>query len=139
MPPRPKAHLIDTNVILRYLVGDSPAHAAKASSLMERLESGVERAEILESVIAEAAWTLESYYQVPRPEIAEKLAAILMFRGVGAPAKGLLLNALARFSATPADFVDCLLAARAQHRGMTVYSFDVKDFRRLGVNWEPPG
>lgn len=38
MPLRPRAHLIDTNVILRYLIGDVPAHAAGAAALMERLE-----------------------------------------------------------------------------------------------------
>ena len=52
MPPRPKAHLVDTNVILRYLIGDSPVQAGKSTELMERLEAGAERAEILESVVA---------------------------------------------------------------------------------------
>lgn len=138
MPPRPKAHLIDTNVVLRYLIGDVPAQAAKSAALMERLEAGSERAEILESVIAEAVWTLESFYKVPRPEIAERLAAIVTFRGVLAARKGVLVNALARFGSTSADFVDCLLAAQAQHKNRTVYSFDAKDFRRLGVPWEAP-
>ena len=138
MPPRPKAHLVDTNVILRYLIGDSPAQAEKSTQLMERLEAGAERAEILESVIAEAVWTLESFYKVSRPEIAERLAAILTFRGVLAAKKRVLVNALARFGSTSADFVDCLLAAQAQQRNLTVYSFDAKDFRRLGVAWEAP-
>lgn len=138
MPPRPKAHLIDTNVILRYLMGDVSAQAARAAALMERLEAGAERAVVLESVIAEAAWTMESFYHVSRPEIAERLAAILTFRGVGAARKGLLIRALARFGSTSADFVDCLLAAEARHRGLTIYSFDAKDFRRLGVAWEVP-
>ena len=138
MPPRPKAHLIDTNVILRYLIGDIPAQAARAAALMERLESGAERAELVESVIAEAVWTMESFYKVSRSEISERLAAVLMFRGVLAPNKGVLVSALARFGSTAADFVDCLLAARAQQRNLTVYSFDAKDFRRLGVSWEAP-
>ncbi len=61
MPPGPKAHLRDPNVILRYLMGDTPAQAARAAALRERLESGAERAEVLETVIAEAVWTLESF------------------------------------------------------------------------------
>jgi predicted nucleic-acid-binding protein len=138
VPPRPKAHLVDTNVILRYLIGDIPAQAAKSGALMERLEAGAERAEIMESVVAETVWTLESFYKVSRPEIAERLAAILNFRGVLAAKKGVLINALARFGSTSADFVDCLLAAQAQRKTLTVYSFDAKDFRRLGVAWEAP-
>lgn len=138
MPRRAKAHLVDTNVILRYLIGDVPEQASKSTALMERLEAGAERAEILESVVAEAVWTLESFYKVPRPEIAERLAAILTFRGVLATKKGVLVNALARFGSTHVDFVDCLLAAQAQPKGRTVYSFDAKDFRRLGVTWVAP-
>jgi predicted nucleic acid-binding protein len=138
VPPRAKAHLIDTNVILRYLIGDLPAQASQSAALMERLEAGTERAEILESVVAEAVWTLESFYKVSRPEIAERLAAVLNFRGVLAVKKGVLVTALARFGSTSADFVDCLLAAQAQQKDLTVYSFDAKDFRRLGVAWEAP-
>jgi predicted nucleic acid-binding protein len=138
VPPRAKAHLIDTNVILRYLIGDLPVQASKSAALMERLEAGTERAEILESVVAEAVWTLESFYKVSRPEIAERLAAVLNFRGVLALKKGVLVSALARFGSTSADFVDCLLAAQAQQKDLTVYSFDAKDFRRLGVAWEAP-
>jgi len=138
VPPRPKAHLIDTNVLLRYLVGDVTPQAEKARALMERLEAGTERAEVLEGVVTETAWTLESFYRVPRPEIAEKLATVLLFRGVRTPQKGVLISALARFGSTSADFVDCLLAARAQQRDAAIYSFDARDFRRLGIAWEPP-
>jgi len=125
-------------VLLRILVGDIPTQAEKARELMERLAAGAERAEMLESVVAEAAWTLESFYRTPRPEIAEKLATVLSFKGIQAAQKGLLITALAKFGSTSADFVDCLLAAKAQQRNLTVYSFDVKDFRRLGVAWETP-
>jgi predicted nucleic acid-binding protein len=125
-------------VLLRYLIGDVPSHAAGATALMERLEAGTELAEVLETVIAEAAWTLESFYEVPRPQIAEKLAAVLTFPGVRTPRKGLLVRALARFGSTSADFVDCLLAATAERRNLTIYSFDARDFRRLGVAWEAP-
>lgn len=97
MPRQPKAHLIDTNVLLRYLIGDVPPQAGKARALMERLEAGTERAEVLESVVAETTWTLESFYNVPRSEIAEKLATILSFKGVKAAQKSLLVSALAKF------------------------------------------
>jgi len=138
VPPQRKAHLIDTNVLLRYLVGDVPQHAEKARALMERLAAGSERAEVLETVVAEAAWTLESFYKTPRPEIADKLATILSFKGVRASQKGLLVSALAKFGSTSADFVDCVLAVKAQQRNLIVYSFDARDFRRLGVAWEAP-
>jgi predicted nucleic acid-binding protein len=138
VPQRPKAHPIDTNVILRDLMGEIPAQAARAGALMERLEAGTARAEILESVMAEAVWTMESFDGVSRAEIAERLAAILGFPGMRAAKKGVLVNALARFGSSPADFVDCRLAAQAQQRSLTVYSCDAPDFRRLGVAGQAP-
>jgi predicted nucleic acid-binding protein len=139
VPRRPKVHLVDTNVVIRFLIGDAPDQAAKATALMRRLESGGEVAELTEAVVAETVWTLESFYEVPRAEIAEKLGTILGFRGVRAWKKPILLAALARFGSTSVDFVDCLLAAHADRRGLPVYSFDATDFRRLGVAWEAPG
>lgn len=137
MPRRPKAVLLDTNVLLRYLIGDSPGQAHAATAFMERLEKGSERAEILETVVAEAVWTLESFYAAPRTDIAAKLATVMRFRGVGTPRRRVLLNALARYGSSAVDFVDCLLAATAEHDGMVVCSFD-RDFRQLGVEWSPP-
>lgn len=39
---------------------------------------------------------------------------------------------------TSVDFADGLLAATSEGRRMPVYSFDT-GFRRLSVDWEPPG
>lgn len=78
------------------------------------------------------------FLRAPRPEIASRLATVLTFPGVRTTRKAILLAALARFGSTPVDFVDCLLAAVAKRRGMPVYSFDT-DFRRLSVDWGPPG
>ena len=48
-----------------------------------------------------------------------------------------VFEALGRLSATPCDIVDCLRAARARSRDLTVYSFD-RGCERLGGAWEEP-
>jgi hypothetical protein len=56
-----------------YLIGDHPAQASRAAALMERLEAGTEKAEILESVIAETVWTLRALALAavrPRPRLS---------------------------------------------------------------------
>lgn len=143
MPPRKKREFVqpklaDTNIILRYLIGDDAPKAARATALMERVERGGKHIEIPPEVITEAVWTLASFYRVPRVEIAEKLSAILRFDGVISDAKDVMLAALKFFAESNADFVDCLLAARAKHQNTSVVTFDSTDFKRLSVTWEVP-
>ncbi|GJL57049.1 MAG: hypothetical protein NPIRA02_41810 [Nitrospirales bacterium] len=138
MPQPKKPHLIDTNVLLRYLIGDDPHHAEKATSLMERVEAGTEDIEIAPMIVAEMIWTLEKFYEVPRNEIAQKLMAIFGFKGVKGPEKTIILIALRSFASTKIDFVDCYLASRAKEQNSLVYTFDKKDFSRLNTRWESP-
>jgi predicted nucleic acid-binding protein len=65
-PQSTPLHLIDTNVILRFLIGDDPPKAARAAALMERLEHGAEEVLLPEEVLTETVWTLESLYEANR-------------------------------------------------------------------------
>src|SRR5205807_2643040 len=99
---------------------DDPVQSPASAALMGRVESGAEQVDVRDAVLTETVWTLASYFRVPRPEIADKLAAILELRGVRTANKRVLVNALARYASTNADFVDCLLAATAKQRGTDV-------------------
>src|SRR5438874_1755663 len=120
-------------------MADDPTQSAASTSFMNRVEVGTELADIRESVLTEAVWTLASFYKVPRGEIAEKLAAIMEFRGVRTPNKRVLVTALARYGSTRADFLDCLLASPAPQRRAQVITFDSTDFKALGASWRAPG
>ena len=133
-----KPYLIDTNVLLRYLIGDTPQQAAQASALMESAEEGSQELEIPPTIVAEVVWTLEKFYQVPRGLIAEKLLMLFSLKGVKGPEKKIILAALQSYTSLKIDFVDCYLAARAVDQGMRIYSFDKKDFNRLRAPWEIP-
>lgn len=133
-----KPHLVDTNILLRYLIGDDPPKAAKATALMESAEEGSEEIEIPPVIVAEMIWTLEKFYQIPRDTIAEKLLVMFSFKGVKGPEKKIILAALHSYASLKIDFVDCYLAARAVDQKIPVYTFDKKDFNRLSAHWELP-
>ncbi len=133
-----KTHLIDANVVLRYLLNDDPNLSARASALLERVERGKEVVEITEVVLMEVVWTLTTYYQVPRKETSEKLTAFVSLPGVRAPSRRICMRALRDFGDSAADFVDCLLAARSRTRGIPVYTFDETDFKKLACDWKCP-
>jgi predicted nucleic-acid-binding protein len=144
VPRRKKAerlaptHLVDTNVLLRFLIGDDPPKAERAFALMKRVEGGGETVKITDEVITETVWTLDSFYRVPRSEIVASLIGLLGFSGIRVSSRDVLLEALQKYGSTSADFVDCFLAARANHDEISVYSFDETDFKKLGVAWERP-
>ena len=63
--------LIDTNVILRYLLKDDEGLFKKASALLEKVKVGEEEVVIPESVVAECVYVLLKVYRVERKVLAE--------------------------------------------------------------------
>ena len=54
-----KVYLIDTNVILRYLLGDHAEFSPKAEAFMKDVSEGRKKAEILDVVTVECIYVLE--------------------------------------------------------------------------------
>ena len=63
---------LDTNVLIRYLVGDVPEQTEAARELIERLTSDAPGF-ICREVILEVAWVLERSYHFTRIHVAEVL------------------------------------------------------------------
>lgn len=122
---------IDANVILRYLRDDQTDHGQRAARLFDAVAAGTLAVILDDIVAAEVAWTLGSYYRLPRQEIAAILLALLAEDGIRNPDKATLQVALALLAQWNLDFADALLAARAFASGdNALYSFD-RDFDRV--------
>jgi predicted nucleic acid-binding protein len=118
------AALLDTSVVVRYLLGDPPRLAARAARIID----GELQLLLTDVVIAETAYVLASVYAVPRAKVVDALVDLLQRENVapfrldkGAVIQGLLLcRPSARVS-----FADALLWAAARSgRVEAVYSFD---------------
>jgi predicted nucleic-acid-binding protein len=110
--------VVDTNVILRYLLADLPEHFALASAFMADVEKGSQTAYIPESVLTECVFVLLKFYRVPRAEIAEKLLGILDFKGVECENRIAIQEALSRFASTNLSIVDALVWTVCRKQGM---------------------
>lgn len=75
-------------------------------------------------------FVLESFYRHPRTAIAAALGRLISSPGVEIGEVAIHLDALNRYKATKAHFVDCLIAATAVNRKAPVSSFD-QDFRKF--------
>ena len=128
-----KECLIDTNVILRFLLNDVAEQAEKAKKLFEAVEIGVEKVYLTDWVLCECIWILEKFYKVPRKEIKNSVKPIIMFQGVNTQSsKSLLLEALDLWEEKEVDWTDALLTIWCLREERTIISFD-KDFDKLSV------
>ena len=124
-----KRRLVDTNLIVRYLVQDHEKHAKAAGKLFDACDRGDVVIVVLPAVLAECVFVLESFYEHPRGDIASALGRLISSPGVEIDAT-INLDALDRYRKTKVHFVDCLIAATAATENMPVASFD-QDFRKF--------
>lgn len=125
-----KRRLLDTNLIVRYLVQDHDRHAKAAGKLFEACDRGEMTIVLLPVVLAECVFVLESFYGHPRADIASALGRLISSPGVEISEVTVHLDALNRYQGTGAHFVDCMIAATAVASDMPVASFD-HDFRKF--------
>ena len=128
MSPR---RLVDTNLIVRYLVQDHEKHSKAAGRLFDACDRGDAVVAVLPMVLAECVFVLESFYGHPRSDIASALGRLISSPGVEISEVAIHLDALNRFKRTRVHFVDCLLAATAAAENTPVATLD-QDFRKFG-------
>jgi predicted nucleic-acid-binding protein len=125
-----KRRLVDTNLIVRYLVQDNEKHAKAAGRLFEACDRGDLVIVLLPAVLAECVFVLESFYEHPRGAIASALGTLISSPGVEIAEAPIHLDALERYRKIKVHFVDCLIAATASAENTPVATFD-QDFRRF--------
>ncbi len=125
-----KRRLVDTNLIVRYLVQDHEKHAKAAGKLFDACDRGDVVIVMLPAVLAECVFVLESFYEHPRGDITSALGKLISSPGVEIDGAAIHLDALDRYRKTKVHFVDCLIAATAATENMPLALFD-RDFRKF--------
>ena len=115
--------LVDTNVVLRYLLRDNEKQAQISKEL---IEGG---AYLLPEVLMETSHVLRTFYEVDRKNIAAQLLIVLNW--VEMNHKDVMIRAVEIFAETKLDFVDCILAAYHDVENHEVFTFDKKLKNRI--------
>jgi len=112
--------LLDTNVVIRHLTGDPPEMARRATRFLATETELV----LVDVVLAECVYVLESVYEVDRPRIAEMMRAALAMATISADTE-LFLRTLEIYELDRLDFADAYLVAAAELTGVeSIVSFD---------------
>ncbi len=123
---------VDTNVLVRVLVGDDPAQTKRAErAFVEHTKGGGVFVSLV--VLAEVAWVLRAAYEWDRATIHERLARLVRTRGVLFEDLELVEAALAGYRAGKADLADYLIVGKAHSVGAELLTFDKRLAREEGV------
>ena len=124
---------LDTNVIVRYLVGDHPEQAEAARVLLEGLIPG-KPGFICREVVMEVGWVLERAYRFTRAQIAEVLLDLTASDSLVVEHSDDVAAAAYRYRQGGVGFSDLMVLAAAERAGAApLYTFDRRLARMDGA------
>jgi len=118
--------IIDTNIVLRYLLND---HEELSKKAVEIITTG--EALILSQVVAEVVYVLKGVYNLERQEIVEALMSVVKMDNIHFENEDIINLALSEYASTSLDFVDTILIGYRKIEGREVITFDKKLNKRL--------
>lgn len=113
--------LIDTNILLRFLLQDHEILSQQAKQIIDDND-----VICLNAVIYEVIHVLQSVYKIDRALIADKLLILFENDVIESENKSVTLKSLVIFKETSMDFMDCLLIAYRIIDNSIIFSFDKK-------------
>lgn len=117
--------MLDTNIILRYLLNDDERMASEAEWVIKNTS-----VQVTIEIFAEVIYVLKGVYHIGRTEIRQCLFEFLS--EVATPEPEVLKLGIETYAEQNLDFPDCILYAYHKIKGYEVKTFDKKLNRLLG-------
>jgi predicted nucleic-acid-binding protein len=115
---------IDTNVLLRFLLNDHQDLSPKAKLIFLKAQEGKIEIYLDEIVVAEAVWTLSSYYQIKKEKIIETLEKLISQNWIINPRKKLILEALLLYKSKNIHYIDAWIFVVNKNIKTKLFTFD---------------
>jgi predicted nucleic acid-binding protein len=126
---------VDTNVVVRFLTGDDPEQAARATALFRGEEIYLPK-----TVVLEVEWVLRRLYRFPPARVSEALARLVALPNVRVEDIAAVADAI-RWSLDGIDFADALHIASSRNAdGFATFDADLTKRARntVGMRVAPP-
>ena len=112
---------VDTNILVRHLTGDPLELGARATAYL----ASATQLLLADLIVAETVYVLESFYKVPRRQVADAMRSLIAFRSIVTVDPALLLRAIEVYELDRINFAESYLVACAESTGVNqVASFD---------------
>ncbi len=113
--------VLDSGVILRYLLADDEKLHKKAKEIIEK-----ESCLVLPEILAEVVVSLEVLYKVPREDLSAVLVEFLNFDNIHIPDK--YIRALFLYGQKEISFLEAILCVYGKDRKVFTFSKRLKKF-----------
>lgn len=124
---------VDTNVLVRYLVGDEVEQARAARNLLEGL-TPENPGFICREVAIEVVWVLERAYGFTRVQIADVFLELIATDSVVVEVADDVASAIFRYRQGGVDFADLMILSAAERVGAApLHTFDRRLARMNGA------
>jgi predicted nucleic-acid-binding protein len=124
---------VDTNILIRYLVRDDQPQYEKARRLIAREVGRGEPVLVSLLVLLETEWVLRSRYDLAKSQIVAAFSALLDAADLAFEDEPSVEHAIYSWKDAPADFADCLIAARNHRLGCrATATFDTRALKLAG-------
>ena len=118
---------IDTNILVRFLVGDDEIQSKKVYKLFKKVESKNSLLFVPLLVVLELIWVLESAYEISRKEIVESISDLLLMPILKFEHQSALQQFTHFAEKNLYDLPDLIIAYSAKNQGCeNVLTFDKK-------------
>ena len=126
--------ILDTNVIVRFLIGDKNEKFEGVFNFFKSIEKGKIGVELKLIVLFQTIFVLKSYYKVPKDRIANAMIGLLELNGLKIKEKRIVERMLELWGSNNIEIVDAyLIAILEKDSGNILYSYD-SDFDKFEIN-----
>lgn len=127
-----KQYLVDTNIILRYLLNDIPKQATLVEKYFIAAKEHTITLFIPIIVFMELDFALTKFYSVSKIKTIEYLFSVAKLGYVDVQNRDVVLRALSLYKNSVVSFVDTLLVAESVYQDKELLTFDRK-LKRLAL------
>lgn len=120
-----KNYILDTNVLLRFLVGDNKSQQIQAIEWFRQAEKGEIKIIVVPLVIAETCFVLESFYKQNRSDIISSMEVFISQRWLRVENRDVIKHTWFYYQ-NNLHFVDSYLLAWSKISQDGILSFDQK-------------
>lgn len=130
--------LLDTNVIIRFLLSDKTPKYKFLFGFFESLEHGELKVELKLIVLFQVVFVLKSFYKIPKLDITDKMLDLLRLKGLVVKEKKTVQRMMELWRDSDLEIVACyLIACLEGDKQNILYSYD-HDFDKFGINRKEP-
>ena len=130
--------LLDTNVIVRFLTGNTDEKFRGVYDFFQDIEQGKISVELKLIVLFQTIFVLKSYYKVPKGKIVKAMKGLLKLKGLKIIEKKIVVSMMDIWDSNNIEIVDAYLVACLEKNSQNIlYSYD-KDFDKFKINRKEP-